>query len=156
MLEDRLYQFRALAGVALALLFVQFLLGMWLNLFASFPASNFYQSGIGGMMGSMMGFMPASGMSVLMIHMMLGYALFIVSILVFAFALGSKGRSPIVLSVLGLTSVMIAGSGGLGFMFSGFQNDFFSYLMAMGFISAFAAYFALSFIGLGRMEAESS
>ena len=157
MRDDRPYQFRALAGIALALLFVQFLLGMWLNLFASLPASAFNQSGFGGMMSSMMGFMMTGGMSVLMIHMMLGYALLIVSILVFAFAMGSEGQSPLVLGALGLASVIIAGLGGLGFMFSGFQNDFFSYLMAIGFISAFATYFAaLSFPGLGQMEAESS
>lgn len=157
MIDDRYYQFRALAGIALALLFVQFLLGMWLNLFASFPSSLFDQSGFGGMMSNMMGFMLAGGMWVLMIHMMLGYALLIVSIVAFAFALGSKGQSLILLGALGLVSVIIAGWGGLGFMFSGFQNDFFSYLMAIGFISAFATYFAaLSFPRLGQMKAESS
>ena len=148
--DDRLYQLRALAGIALALLLVQFLLGMWLNLFGSFPTLSFNQSGFGGMMSSMMGFMVAGGMSILMVHMMLGYALLIVSILVFAFAMGSEGQTPILLGALGLASVMVAGLGGLGFMFSGFQNDFFSYLMAVGFISAFTAYFALSFTGLGR------
>ena len=145
--DDRLYQFRALAGIALALLFAQFLLGMWLNLFASFPAIPF-QSGFGGMMSSMM----AGGMSILMVHMMLGYALLVVSILVFAFAMASEGQTPILLSALGLASVIVAGLGGLGFMFSGFQNNSFSYLMAGGFISAFPAYFALSFAGLGRMR----
>ena len=57
--DDRLYQLRALAGIALALLLVQFLLGMWLNLFGSFPTLSFNQSGFGGMMSSMMGFMVA-------------------------------------------------------------------------------------------------
>ncbi|MDG6971130.1 MAG: hypothetical protein JRN54_08510, partial [Nitrososphaerota archaeon] len=140
-----------MAGIALALLFLQFLLGMWLNLFASFPTSSFNQSGFGGMMSIMMGFMMTGGMSVLMIHMMLGYALFIVSILVFAFAIGSKEQTPILLGAAGVASVTIAGLGGLGFMFSGFQNDFFSYIMAVGFLSAFVTYLtALSFLGVGH------
>ena len=126
----------------LLLLFTQFLLGMWLNLFASFPASLFSRSGAGGMMGGMVEFMTAGGMPALMIHMMLGYAVLFVAILVFVFAAGSGEPRLILVGALGLVSVAVAGVGGLGFMLSGFQNDLFSYLMAIGFISAFAIYFA--------------
>ena len=153
----RPYQFRALPGIALMLLLAQFLLGMWLNLFVSFPTSLFSQPGIGSMMGTMMGFMVTGGMPILMVHMMLGFALLVVSILVLAFAMGSSAPGLVLISVLGLVSVLAAGLGGLGFMFSGFQNDLFSYLMAIGFISAFTTYFvALSFPGLEQIEAKFS
>jgi len=48
-----------------------------------------------------------------------------------------------VAALAGVLSIATAGLSGLLFIASGFANNTFSYLMAMGFISAFIAYFDL-------------
>lgn len=136
---DRLRLIRVLAGITLTVLFMQFLLGMWLNLFASFPTVSFQS---GSMMSSMMGFMFSGGMFELMGHMMIGFLLLALSIIALgvSLSLGKIGIS--LLGLAGFGSILLAGISGLGFMFSGFQNNTYSYLMAVSFIFAFAVYFA--------------
>jgi hypothetical protein len=137
---------RLSVGVILADLLVQFLLGMWLNLFASFanmPGSLFSMS---GMMGSGTGMSNtmmtiSASMAVLMIHMLNGYLLGILSIIALALSLCSKKISIASLGVAGFASILLAGISGLSFMFSGFQNNAFSYLMAVGFVVALFVYF---------------
>jgi len=135
-------------------LFLQFLVGMWLNLFATFPqlAGSSGNIMFGAMMGSMMSFMLSGGMSVLMVHMMMGLvilALAVVLLAIFATSFSSeKKTSFVLLGVAGLGSIIFAGISGLYFMYSGFGNDVYSYLMSVGFILAFMAYFAeLLFLG---------
>jgi len=145
---------RAVVVVILLTLFLQFLLGMWLNLFATFPqlAGSSGNIMFGEMMGSMMSFMLSGGMSVLMVHMMMGLvilALAVVSLAIIATSFSSeKKKSSVLLGLAGLGSIIFAGISGLYFMYSGFSNDVYSYLMAVGFILAFMAYFAeLLFLG---------
>lgn len=145
LLSSRLSLVRLSVSVILADLLFQFLLGMWLNLFASFanmPGSLFSMS---GMMASGMGMsnmMPMSAsMAVLMIHMLNGYLLGILSIIALALSLYSKKISIASLGVAGFASILLAGVSGLSFMFSGFQNNAFSYLMAVGFVAALFVYF---------------
>lgn len=149
----RLTLVHALVAVILVDLIVQFLLGMWVNLFASFPStfvSSASSSGMMGMMSSMMGAssMMGGGMLVLMVHMMNGYLLLFLSIVVLAVSLNS-GRAKIIgLAIAGLGSILLAGISGLAFMFSGFQNDLYSYSMAVGFILAFGIYFLESYFSM--------
>ena len=75
--NNRLSAVRVSVGVILALLTIQFLMGMWLNLFATFPTIS-TSSGMMGIMGSIM----VAGMGLLMAHMMSGFLLLFASVAV--------------------------------------------------------------------------
>ncbi|MCL4358790.1 MAG: hypothetical protein M1463_01040 [Candidatus Thermoplasmatota archaeon] len=121
------------------LLIVQFIIGMWMNLFAVFPSfgSSLFMYGIMQVMFSV----PE-----LMVHMMNGILIGLVSLMIFiVLATFSDYR----LSLLGGTasvSVLIAGISGLEFMFSGFTNNVFSFLMSLGFIFTVIAYSLILYI----------
>ncbi|MHB8566140.1 MAG: hypothetical protein ACYC7D_10935 [Nitrososphaerales archaeon] len=132
---------RLTLSITLAVLFLQFLMGMWLNLFASFPTSASLSSGMMGMISTSMSSMMSGGMSLLMLHMLSGYLLGILALIVLAVSIYSKKTMFVALSILGLGSIALAGISGLSFMFSGFQDNLVSYLMSLGFISAFMIYF---------------
>ena len=120
-----------------ALLIFQFAVGMWVNLYVSIP-----QLAPGyGMMGVMSEVMYSVGAPVLMLHMMLGWLMAAGALMVFVLSL-LEGRTAVIgLAVVGLASVLLAGLGGLFFLFSGGDNAY-SYLMALAFVSAFSAYFS--------------
>lgn len=113
-----------------ALLFfmiVQFLLGMYINLYVTIPAMNGF---------SMMGFEPLyGGFPVVMAHMFLGILIGLTSIGIMILSVGTGSRR-IMLGSAGLfLSVLLAGIDGLFFLFDG-QNNLNSYLMSTGFILA--------------------
>ena len=151
--ESGVTRARTIVVVMLLALFLQFLVGMWLNLFATFPqlAGSSGNIMFGAMMGSMMSFMLSGGMSVLMVHMMTGFVMLALAVIVLAVsvtAYSDKKATGVLLGLAGLGSILLAGISGLYFMYSGFSNDVYSYLMAVGFILAFMAYFAeLLFLG---------
>jgi hypothetical protein len=136
---------RSAAGVTGAVLLVQFLLGMHVNLYVkTVPVKGHASGGMmsGGMMGG--GFMKAmsramSGSSTLMLHMMMGWLLVILAVATLLAALLVRHKEAIALSALGFVAIVVAGYGGLQFMISG--RDGYSYLMATGFIVAMGAYF---------------
>lgn len=136
---------RGIVAVVLFLLFAQFLLGMWLNLFAAFPTAPSSASSMLGAMGSMMGLGFSGGVPALMIHMMTGFLLLVLSVVVVALAAASSPRRSwvVALSGLGFVSVLAAGIAGLDFMVSSFQDNFYSYAMAISFVSAFSSYFLM-------------
>ncbi|MGC8505643.1 MAG: hypothetical protein ACP5NK_02915 [Thermoplasmata archaeon] len=113
-----------------ALLFflvVQFLLGMYINLYVTIPAMYGF---------SMMGFEPLySGFPIVMAHMFLGILIGLTSIGILILSVGTGSRR-IMLGSAGLfLSVLLAGIDGLFFLFDG-QNNLNSYLMSTGFILA--------------------
>ncbi|MDH2900164.1 MAG: hypothetical protein PXY39_04260 [archaeon] len=133
--NNRLPAVRISVGVILSLLVLQFLMGMWLNLFATFPTIS-TSFGMMGIMGSIM----AGGMGLLIAHMMSGFLLVFASVAVLAFSAYSGRTDVVLLGIAGLALIVLAGISGLIFMFSGFQNNLYSYLMAVGFIFAFLVY----------------
>lgn len=115
------------------LLVIQFIIGMWINLFAVFPSfgSSFFMYGIMKVMFSV----PE-----LMVHMMNGILIGLISIMIFMIlALGGDYRLSS-LSAIASVSILAAGIGGLEFVFSGFGNDVFSFIMSLGFIFTVIAY----------------
>lgn len=121
------------------LLIVQFIIGMWMNLFAVFPSfgSSLFMYGMMQVMFSV----PE-----LMVHMMNGILIGLVSLMIFIVL---ATFSDYGLSLLGGTasvSVLIAGISGLEFMFSGFTNNVFSFLMSLGFIFTVIAYSLILYI----------
>lgn len=120
----------ALILLEVVLLGIQFALGMFVNLFVSIPPFGSY---------GMMGMMTASGMPALMAHMMVGYALGALSLVILAGAVAVAARSRLLVGTTAATfvSILVAGIGGLAFLF-GSQNDADSYVMSTGFLFAFA------------------
>ncbi|MEM3845157.1 MAG: hypothetical protein QXU98_05595 [Candidatus Parvarchaeota archaeon] len=127
----------------LFLLLIQFLIGMWMNLFAVFPSfgpSDFMY----GMMQVMFSVLE------LMIHMMMGIFIGIISLIIF-FTFAMKGDNALSsLSALASILILVAGIGGLEFMFSGFVNNIFSFIMSLGFIFTVAAYFLILYLILNK------
>ena len=115
------------------LLVIQFIIGMWINLFAVFPSfgSSFFMYNMMRVMFSV----PE-----LMVHMMTGFLIGLISIMIFMIlAIGGDYRLSS-LSAIGSVSILAAGIGGLEFVFSGFGNDVFSFIMSLGFIFTVVAY----------------
>ncbi|MDG7035363.1 MAG: hypothetical protein JRM78_03995 [Nitrososphaerota archaeon] len=121
------------------LLIIQFIIGMWMNLFAVFPS--FGQSFFMYEMMQVMFSVPE-----LMVHIMLGIFIGVMSLLIlFAFAMAGDYRL-LALSAVSSASILTAGLGGLEFVFSGFTNNIFSFLMSIGFIFAAVAYALILYI----------
>ncbi|MHB1909372.1 MAG: hypothetical protein ACYCQJ_10960 [Nitrososphaerales archaeon] len=134
--NNRLGPLKPVLGLILLDLAIQFVLGMYLNLFGIFPS----QISSGGMMSAMMGgSMPT--MSALMVHMLNGYVLGVLSLVVLGFSVYTKKMRLIVISIVGIAFISLAGISGLAFMFSAFSDNLLSFTMALGFIGGFAAYF---------------
>ena len=127
----------------LFLLLIQFLIGMWMNLFAVFPSfsSSRFMYGMMQVMFSV----PE-----IMIHMMNGILIGIISLMIF-FTFAMKGDYALSsLSALASISILVAGISGLEFIFSGFVNNIFSFIMSLGFIFTVTAYFLILYLVLNR------
>lgn len=126
---------KAFVQVILAALGIQFVLGMYVNLFVAIPHSTF-SSPMMGFAGRMrMGDMS----SLLMVHMMLGVALALMSLGAIWF--GRAANSRFVSAWLWIGSVAILGAGweGIRFFFNGQHNNA-SFGMAVGWAVASTAY----------------
>jgi hypothetical protein len=132
---------KAALVIVLVDLVIQFILGMYLNLFGIFPSQISTGSGMGGMMSTMMGGSGIPTMSILMVHMLNGYLLGIISLVVLGLSAYSKSPRLVGLSIVGTAFILFAGISGLSFMFSMFSDNLLSFTMALGFIGAFVSYF---------------
>ncbi len=119
----------------LALLIIQLVLGFWLALFAVFPP---YRQTAPFSMWYMMNSM--FGIPALALHMWLGMVITLVSVMILIVSLLSGRTSYIVMSVVAMAAILFAGTGGMGFVWSGFGNDAFSFIMAIGALAAVVAY----------------
>lgn len=119
--------------VELTLLAAQFVIGMWMNLFALFPTTNvtFPMSGMMNVMFSV----PE-----LMVHMMIGAVIGLLSLMIFVMSLMGGYHKSAMLSAIASFSIFLAGMSGLEFIFSGFQNNILSFAMSLGFIVAVISY----------------
>jgi hypothetical protein len=117
-----------MASFELAFLVIQFLVGMYVNLFVTLPQPLSFLG--------MMGFMGAySGFAFVMVHMMIGILVGLTSIGILFVSLFSGRFNMSILSISLLLSIILAGVNGLFFVFYG-QNNLNSYLMSIGFILA--------------------
>ncbi len=132
----------ALISLELGLLAVQFALGMFINLYVTFPSPVFG-------MYDMMQLMFQPGMGTLMAHMMIGMVLGALTLLTFAAA--ALSRNALLVATTGGTfvAVVAAGINGMEFLFSG-QNNAYSYGMSLGFLLAFALVLFSLFGAWGR------
>ncbi len=110
----------------LGLVVLQYALGMYVNLYVQIP----FGTGGGGMMMGWMGGLPA-----LLWHMMNGWLVFLVTLLVAMVSLTTRDNQLVLASWTGLLSVAAAGIGGMYFLISGGQSGY-SYLMSLGALGA--------------------
>ena len=108
---------RVMIGATLVLLFAEFLIGMFVNLFVPTPGRQ----------------------PVLLAHILLGTALVVVAAVTAVVAIAGRRSGTAALAVGGLVFLVVAWVGGDRFLaFGGHNVD--SYLMAAGFVLASACY----------------
>ncbi len=119
-----------LLRLTVGLLALQFLLGIWVALFGKFPDTH-----------DLMTALAYSGDPVLTAHYALAFVLLLLAILLayVSFAKGEPKRLR-VLTLAGLLSVLVALEAGVQFVLSGFANNDWSFVMAVGFIASMAFY----------------
>lgn len=138
---------RMAAIIMIVALLVQFLLGMYTNLFINLPRVT--MQGPGALMLNMRRMMSVGFLDPLfMIHMIVGMFLAVGAIAAVAVAVTVKHTPFLIITVIGLISVLVAGYGGLTFFMNG-QHNSASYTMAIGWLSAITAYF----VGYARAAA---
>ena len=138
---------RALRGAAASMvgvLFLQFALGIYINLFVSIPRP----LALGGMMAGM-GAMMAMMTPVVMVHMLVGFMLLAGAVATIPLT-ARFGRRTSVLAALGLAFILVAGYGGVRFLLYG-QHGADSFLMAMAWLGAVGTYLSL-WLGAIRQE----
>ena len=144
MIDKRLSGLHKFALATLLFLFFQFILGMTLNEFVTFP----------GTLGSTVPFDQFGTLlmqyPILLVHYALGLLLLAISIAFLVLInridqrdIRIRKRDMMVIGLLGFLSVFGALASGIAFMYYAFQNSTYSFAMAMGFIVALFSYFAL-------------
>jgi hypothetical protein len=118
---------KILIGLQVILLFVQFWLGMNLNLFVAVPLK------------SPQNFSSYSGGYELLAHIVIGVTIFVLAGLLLSYGSRLRSRYLSALSVFGLVFAIIAPATGVTFTLSG-QDNSLSLAMAMSFLIAFAVY----------------
>lgn len=116
-----------LALVLMGALVLQYLLGMYVNLFVTFPEN--------AAAGQLWEF--AWGAPALAAHIVLAFLILIGAIAFFVRALRSRNRTWIWSALVALIAVLAAGYSGASFIPS--QTDIYSYSMALWFIVALAS-----------------
>jgi hypothetical protein len=109
-----------MSAVVLGLLGVEFLLGMFLNLFVSIPTSDPFSG---------------SGLLPLGLHMTNAFLLLAVSVAMIFVARSQGDRKSVAISGLTALTLFVAISAGFNFIFGG-QGNVASYVMATGFLFA--------------------
>lgn len=123
---------RMIVMVLLALLTVQFLLGIYANLYVAFPTQGTT------MMDGMNTVMSHVGLAS---HMVLGLVLAAVGCAAAVIAVRTGVAAVAWIAVAGLAALVGAGIAGMVFVMAG-QANAASYVMAVGFLASFASYFA--------------
>ncbi|MEM0159916.1 MAG: SHOCT domain-containing protein [Candidatus Micrarchaeaceae archaeon] len=132
------------------LLVIQFILGMWINLFA--PAIN------SSLPQPPMGFMMLAMFSVpeIMVHMAIGILIGILSLMIIASSLLRGSRLIAGLAVTNGILTILAGMSGVSFLFGGMQNNALSFTMAIGFIGVVSTNAGMLYVSSWNITPTSS
>jgi hypothetical protein len=136
-------QIQILSRIMMPLLIVQFLLGMFANLFVSFSPSTDPNP---------LAVVFTGGSPALMLHVLIAVVLFILSLLVLVSTAFINRRPVIAIASAGFASTALAFFTGIAFVYSGYTNNSLSYLMAVGFLFGMIIYGYFA----GRTERTSS
>ncbi|MFI5421320.1 MAG: hypothetical protein ACHQ1H_10175 [Nitrososphaerales archaeon] len=129
---------RAVGNISIALLFLlilQYFLGMASNLFVNFPLQTASVNPLDSVF--------SNGPNLVLIHIVNGLALGLLSISAIIVSAIVRSRRLILISVSGLLAILFAGESGIEFVLGWYSDNLFSFLMSLGFILSFTAYFAL-------------
>jgi hypothetical protein len=121
------------------MLILQFLLGMFANLFVTFSTSTDPNP---------LAVVFTGGSPALMLHLVVAVVLFILALLVLVAATFIHRRSLVIVASAGLASIATAFFSGIAFVYTGYANDTLSYLMAVGFLFGLIIYG--NFAGAGQ------
>ncbi len=116
------------------LLIIQFILGMWMNLFAVYPDIHRGFYGMFSMMQAMF------SVPELMIHMMMGVLILFISLIILILTIVRGNPALIISGFIAFVSIAVAGIGGMEFVISGFSNNVFSFIMSLGFLFTVISY----------------
>ncbi len=130
------WKFSTVFSVLSLLLPLQFLLGIWVNLFVTVPDP---------IVGS---FFATGGGIVLVVHILNALTIATLSIVAVVLARRLKSLVPFRLSIIATLFVFLAIASGITFVFFG-QNDAFSFTMAIGFVFSVVIF---SFAGRSAMQ----
>ena len=135
---------RTIAMAICGLLSVQFLLGMYVNLYVNLPpVTTTVGGGFGGPMMGQFATMFSPGQPILVVHMMLGMILIVTGVIALIAAMNSQDHFTIAWSATGLAALIASAYGGISFFMFG-HNNLASYLMAVGFLVCFASYLVIA------------
>ena len=131
---------RTITALILVFLAVQFLIGMLVNLFVQVPsvhpganAPEYFSGGVQGVAWALL-YAPLW----LLVHAVVGLLLFLASLILIGFAIATRRRAWIIVSVIGVLGIILAGFNGASFM--NYGHDFSSLFMSIGFMLAAVAY----------------
>ncbi len=136
MKSNQLKLLRMMIVGTLALLAIQYELGMAINLGPELPKL----APFGFSLAKISAALHLAG-SVALAHAGLGSSLAILSVLTLVLSWRSARRTVQIFGSLGFLSVALAATGGILFTLSGFQEDQYSLMMASNFLLAFTFYF---------------
>lgn len=123
------FRFDRWVRVLTMLLGLQFLLGIWVTLFGTFPVTSNLQKAL-----------SYSGDPVLTVHMVLAIVLVLLAFVVTVYAFGQNAPDPRLrwVSLGGLLSILFAYEWGVQLLLADYANNTDSFWMAVGFIAAVA------------------
>lgn len=121
---------RALNNILLVVA-VQFALGIWLNLFGSFPRGS----------SSLVSAITDAANPILVAHIVVGILLLLAAISVLVLSRRDPFRRLRALSVAGIVAMVVTGFFGLSFVYSGYSNNVASFAMALGFVAIVTIYY---------------
>src|SRR2546426_8425699 len=124
-------QIQILSRIMMPLLIVQFLLGMFANLFITFSTSTDPNP---------LAVVFAGGSPALMLHVVIAVVLFILALQVLVTATFIHRKPLVAIATAGFASIALAFFTGIAFVYSGYQNESLSYLMAVGFLFGLIIY----------------
>ncbi len=128
---------QALSGVMVGLLLIQFVLGMYTNLYIALPTIHPGNHGMPMGLHRMVALFEES--PIFMIHMMLGVLLVLFSLITTLKSLSSAESMSKLWTGTGLAAVIVAGYSGLTFFRDG-QHNMDSLTMAVAWLIALSAY----------------
>ena len=121
---------RALNSI-LVVVAVQFFLGMWVNLFGSFPPNN----------STAQAAVSFTGDPALIAHIVFGIMLFVGGLFVLFLSLKDVWRPVRVFALVGVVATVVTGVFGLSFVYSGYGDNVASFAMAIGFAAILTTYY---------------
>lgn len=142
---SRMKQLRLMVMIMAGSLAIQFVAGIYTNLFVAIPLQRMHGHSQGLLSGISTMLPMIARRPDLLIHVVLGLllALFAIATVIVAFKIG---RSPATLwAVAGLLFILFAGYGGVTFLMDGQHNND-SFIMAVGWLASFLAYIALIWV----------